>query len=94
VTKAAASNAKTCQPIVYVAAGSPCGTILGVKNLCTNGTCDPVGDGGYTCVARAADKAACNTVAGPSCQPPARCIGTALDGGTSGTCQLPVTSCP
>ncbi len=41
-----------------------------------------------TCVADAADGAACDSVNGPFCMSPARCVAAAV-GVTTGTCQLP-----
>jgi hypothetical protein len=89
------TNAKTCQQALPATAGQVCGEHAGVKHICVASTCyTKPADGGQTCVALAADKAACNTLTGPECEPPARCIGTQLDGGTSGTCTLPVSACP
>jgi hypothetical protein len=62
-----------------VAAGQPCGDVGGKSVECTAGTCEK-----GVCVARAADGAHCDLVAGPFCLPPALCI--------QGTCQL--SACP
>jgi hypothetical protein len=96
VGSAGGANAKTCQPIVIAQPGSPCGRISGVETTCAGATCTSNGpDAGYSCVARAADNAACNSATGPACEPPARCIGTDIDGGVSGTCTPPSNAaCP
>lgn len=82
-------TAKTCVAINYVAAGQPCrsaepGVIIGCA---AGGGCYPVGGTMQTCLAAAAEGATCDTVAGPGCLQPAKCVppGTA----TAGTCQLP-----
>ncbi|HEY3821119.1 MAG TPA: hypothetical protein VGL81_28335 [Polyangiaceae bacterium] len=78
---------RTCQQVIIAAAGQPCGNDLGGQpvycqagGVCTgaNGTTPGV------CTAAAADGAPCDTINGPTCATPARCIG---DGGTTGTCQ-------
>jgi len=92
-------NLHTCQKSPLATAGQACGNVAGVTALCSDAsTCvKSTADGGATgtCVARAADGADCDTVTGPACLAPARCIGTLLDGGTSGKCTLPgTTTCP
>jgi hypothetical protein len=87
-------GAKTCMNINHVAAGMPCGLLAdGSLQGCGGaGTCYTAsgvalaGEKG-TCKAPAADNAPCDTVAGPACLPPARCI----PGGTGGAaqCTLP-----
>ena len=83
-----------CAAISYVAAGQPCGRIGTGFTACTGGAeCfagTPGADGGVTstCVAPVADGAACDTVNGPPCTRPARCVGTSIDGGTKGTCAV------
>jgi hypothetical protein len=97
VADKALANYKTCQPVATAAVGGPCGRVDGVENVCANESecLKQADDAGSKCIARASDNGNCNTVTGPSCIPPSRCIGTALDGGTSGTCILPGTySCP
>ena len=95
VAKASLATYQTCQQAVFTGSGMPCGRIAGVQNSCSDGTCVKQGDAGSVCVGRAADDASCNTITGPDCMSPARCTGTALDGGTSGTCTLPgPTACP
>ena len=51
-------------------------------------SCAPTTAAKGTCVAPAADGAACDSVNGPPCLSPARCI-TTSDASTAGTCQLP-----
>jgi hypothetical protein len=84
------TNTKKCVTMPFVAAGQPCGTINNVFTDCIASTCViPQNQTKGTCVAPAADGAACSTAAaGPDCQTPARCIPTTPTG-TTGTCQLP-----
>jgi len=89
VTKAGAANLHTCQPVATATAGGACGRVDGVETICTAASSCLKADGGSVCVARAADNAACNSVTGPQCMAPARCIGTPIDGGATGTCILP-----
>jgi len=95
------STFHTCLQASTATAGQPCGLVSDVLFQCTaDSVCikqAAVGDAGATstCVARAADGASCNTLAGPDCLPPSRCLGTLLDAGASGTCTLPgTTACP
>jgi len=93
------ANFRTCQPVTLVEAGQPCGNQpSGANNVCANdSTCVKGADGGTTdrCVANAKDDAPCNTVTGPACERPARCVGAVFDGGTEGTCTLAgTTACP
>ena len=83
-------NNNTCVNEPRVAAGQPCGVINGIKNACLAGATCVIAANQVkgTCVAPAADGAACNTSTGPDCFFPARCIPT-TSGGTAGTCQLP-----
>jgi hypothetical protein len=55
------------------------------------GGCYPVGGMTQTCLAPAADGAACDTVNGPGCLTPAKCV--TAGSATTGTCQLPAVSC-
>jgi hypothetical protein len=82
------SDQCVAQPIV--AAGMTCGDVAGVPTRCAaGGTCvKPTGSTTGTCVAPAADGAACDTAAGPGCLTPAKCVPTST-GGTAGTCELP-----
>ena len=76
--------------------GVPDGGVAPAITQCTAASqcaMGPVEDSGValtgTCVAPAAEGAACDTEAGPPCLAPARCIGTVSDAGaTTGTCQL------
>jgi hypothetical protein len=92
-------NLHTCQKSPLATAGQACGDVAGVTSLCSSEsvcykTTIDAGTTG-TCIARAADGAKCDTVTGPPCLAPARCIGTLLDGGASGVCTLPgTTTCP
>ncbi len=87
LTCSTTTNKCVAQPLV--AAGQPCGAINGGDTECTAGaTCViPSAATTGTCVAPAADGAACDTKAGPGCFDPARCIPTGT--GTAGTCKLP-----
>ncbi len=79
--------ARTCQPVVVAAARQPCGNDVGGQPVyCEEeGACiGATGSTPGTCVAAAADGAACDLAGGPGCIVPARCIG---NGGTAGTCQ-------
>jgi hypothetical protein len=67
-------------------AGIGCG-----GKTCDAGTsCETVDGGAHVCVARAAEGQPCNTLSGPLCFVPARCLGSTLpvDGGLAviGTC--------
>jgi hypothetical protein len=80
-----------CVTEPIVPAPQSCGTIAGVFNACAAGAAC-IGTGTSTCVAPAADDAACDSAAGPFCEFPSKCIPTT--GGTAGTCQLAgSTSC-
>lgn len=76
------------QPIV--AAGMTCGNVGGVQTRCAAGaTCvKPPMSASGTCIAPAADGAACDTTNGPGCLSPAVCV-VSSPGGTAGTCELP-----
>lgn len=81
-----ASN-NQCVNITYVSAGAACDVTNGGTGeaICSNGSsCYPTGSGGSACLALGKEGAACDTMAGPGCMAPARCV---TDGtGTSGTC--------
>ncbi len=88
------TNMCVTQPLVT--AGMTCGLANGVITRCeAAATCVvPTGMTTGACVAPAADGAACDSAAGPTCFAPARCVPTAT-GGTAGTCQLPGSmTCP
>ena len=73
------------QPIVP---SGMCGLVNNVEVRCAAGaTCNTpaLGTTG-TCVAPAADGAACDSASGPDCEFPSRCVPTG--GGTAGTCAL------
>jgi hypothetical protein len=83
---------KTCTAVTFVAAGAACGqgtdgnlTDCKASSECFGATfgMNPVMG---TCMAPAADGAACDTMAGPPCTAPARCVTAA--GSTAGTCTL------
>jgi hypothetical protein len=85
---------KTCQQVAYVPASSACATLAdGSRAACIGADCftatasAAVTDTNATCVARAADGAACDTQLGPLCTTPARCVTTA--GSTAGVCTVP-----
>jgi hypothetical protein len=89
---------KQCAAIAYATAGQPCGFVGGVFNECTGAAgcfaaAGPDGGTTSTCIAAAAEGQTCNTLTGPPCARPARCLGTLLDGGTSGTCALATVQC-
>jgi len=93
----------TCQTISIVAAGATCGDLGGTPAtgyaVCTTGgLCKKAvaTDATGTCVAAAADGAACDSdpSIGPPCLSPAKCVAPAGSSGTAGTCTVPnATSC-
>lgn len=90
-----AAGAKVCTRVTFVDAGESCGTLPdGARADCTLGDCFTatgpagVGDPG-TCKAKVESGIACDTVLGPDCLAPSRCVPTA-DDTTTGTCQLPI----
>ena len=80
----------TTSGLTSFAAGQTCGNVGGVQTRCAAGaTCNrPPQSQTGTCLAPAADGAACDTAAGPGCLYPAKCV-PASSGGTAGTCELP-----
>lgn len=102
VPTAAGSSVGTCQPMTLVGPGATCGVlgsapITGEAECNAGGLCVKVNttDATGTCLATAADGAACNTDAtvGPPCLSPAKCVPTAV-GSTAGTCVMPdATKC-
>ena len=84
----------TCQAIMLVAANQTCGAIgtptTAVAECAGGGLCVKASSTSRTgtCVAPAADGAACDSVAGPPCLAPARCVPTSA-GSTAGTCKVP-----
>jgi hypothetical protein len=88
-----ASGAKTCQLVAYVRQPAACGTLPdGSRAECINADCftptDPAA--AATCVTQAPDEAPCDTLLGPLCVTPARCVTSG--GGNSGTCKVPSAS--
>ena len=85
---------KSCIMTSYVNNATPCGTMGdGSFVQCTRGDCYTAtgliaGGQQGTCKTDAADGAACDTVLGPGCTPPARCVVTA--GSSAGTCTIPL----
>jgi hypothetical protein len=87
---------KTCVAQTFVTDGMPCGAVTGGYASCTAGGCYTdkglVGAGETgTCKANAADDASCDTVSGPGCLLPAKCV--VKGGGTSGKCTVPTGTC-
>ena len=89
-------GSKTCMTISYVGNGMPCGTLTDGSFVgCSGGgacytSTGLAGSGEMgTCKAPAADNMPCDTIVGPPCLTPARCI---VAGGTSGTCTVPTGS--
>jgi hypothetical protein len=90
-----------CQAIATATAGEACNSVDFVSTdptdiVCVDGSvCTLQSPGNAICVARAADGASCNSATGPFCMPLARCVGSVIDGGASGTCVPPGTAaCP
>ncbi len=74
-----------CTKIAFATAGQPCGVINGGFTACSAGghcKASGTGTGTGTCQAPAADGAACDDTAGPTCLPPAVC------GATSKVCTV------
>ncbi len=97
----------SCQTIQLVGAGKPCAELPGGTGgtfmFTSFGACEAGGqcigpDGAKTCVAAAADGAACDNdpTVGPPCLNPAKCVTSSgdVDAGTSGKCTVPdATKC-
>ena len=82
---------QTCQAILFAGPGESCGynADAGTFTQCSGAGACINADGGRTCVAPAADDAACDTQFGPPCLPPARCINGGVDSGTTaGICKF------
>lgn len=71
----------TCKAIVVASASQACGVVNQQLVVCGPGTSCEGPNGNKTCVAKAADNAACDTNLGPSCSDPAEC--------SNGKCTLP-----
>jgi hypothetical protein len=85
---------KVCAPVATASASQPCGTIDGgVTDCVADSFCQkPEGSNAGTCVAPAAEGGACDTLNGPICATPARCV-LATEGGTSGICHTTISAC-
>lgn len=72
-----------CEKPGIAKAGEPCGLVSDKLTICgSGGSCEgATGTAPGTCVAPAADGAACNATEGPDCLAPAECVG--------GLCTLP-----
>lgn len=88
------AGGKTCQQVAYVAATSACATLAdGSRAACIGSDCftsngpAAVTDTNASCIARAADGAACDTQQGPLCLTPARCVTSGSS--TAGVCVVP-----
>ncbi len=83
-------GARTCVTVSFASAGQACGLQDGGVFDCSGGAeCI-----NRVCVAAAQDGQSCDTLAGPPCMSPARCI-TGGDGGSAGTCIFPnPANCP
>jgi hypothetical protein len=68
------SKTSVCTKMQTATAGNPCGSVNGVLTLCITSLCKYSTDGSGTCVAFAADGAACNEAESVFCQPPASCV--------------------
>jgi hypothetical protein len=97
IPTAKGSGVGTCQTITLVAAGATCGDIgaapiTGVADCTSGGLCQKAaGATSGTCVAAAADGAACDndSSVGPPCLTPAKCVVPSGSQGTAGTCMVP-----
>lgn len=78
---------KVCAQVGTASATGQCGTVDGgVIDCLADSFCQrPVGSADGTCVAPAAEGAACDTLNGPICLRPARCV-LDVEGGTTGSC--------
>ncbi|HMF44294.1 MAG TPA: hypothetical protein VKQ32_26660 [Polyangia bacterium] len=89
---AGATGSKTCAAITFVGDGMPCGLMSdGTRVGCKAGECftatGVVGNSDMgTCKADVDAPNACDTMLGPRCLAPARCV---TGGGNSGTCIIP-----
>ncbi len=97
IAPAGANGMGTCQAIQLVAKGAMCGNIgtpvTSVAQCKASGLCQKAAptDATGTCVAAAADGAACDNdpAIGPPCLVPAKCVVPAGSPGTAGTCTVP-----
>jgi hypothetical protein len=74
---------RLCKLVTFASPGGSCGVVNGAFVACSGGgRCKTAGASLMgTCLAPAADGAACDTTAGPDCLPPAQCVGS--------VCKLP-----
>jgi hypothetical protein len=79
----------TCAEVGYASVGAQCGYVNGTYVRCTDASaCVTVlGQSNGVCKAAAPDGGPCDTVSGPPCLPPARCV-TGNPTATSGTCEI------
>jgi hypothetical protein len=90
---AGAAGSKACAAMMLVGDGQPCGVLADGSHVgCQAGDCftatGPAGTGEMGgCKAAVDAPAACDTMLGPNCLAPARCVIAA--GGTAGTCVVP-----
>jgi hypothetical protein len=82
------NNTLNCAVTVLAPNQGSCGKQTDGSNVqcAAGGGCYPLGAATGTCATAAADGAACDTMNGPPCLLPARCVTAA--GSTAGTCQL------
>jgi hypothetical protein len=82
-----AEAGKVCAQVGTASTSAQCGTVDGgVIDCLADGFCQkPAGSADGTCVAPAAEGGTCDTVSGPICSRPARCV-LDLEGGTTGVC--------
>lgn len=83
----------TCEAYSTASSSQPCKFVgdAGTYTYCLAGaTCLVVPSTAQTgtCTGPASDNQPCNSAAGDSCQAPATCVGTPVDGGVSGTCMI------
>ncbi len=82
---------ETCDAYTTAASGQPCAYVNGANTYtyCTVGAaCLESTPGIGTCTGPAMDGTACDTASDDGCLAPAVCVGTAVDGGVMGTCQI------
>jgi hypothetical protein len=79
---------KVCAPVATASSSQQCGTVDGgVIDCLSDSFCEKaMGSTAGTCVPPAAAGLPCDTVNGPNCTLPSRCV-LGVAGGTSGTCQ-------
>jgi len=90
---AGSAGTKTCAAMTFVGDGQPCGAMAdGSRVGCAAGECYTATGAATasemgTCKAAVDAPAACDTVLGPGCLSPARCV--VSGGGSAGTCTIP-----